>query len=103
MTTEIVDLGGMDAGDVDTEAILAKMGGQAGSYTETLPDGTTVTYEVDMEEFEVRILRLYWFILLRNYGLNFWGKYERKMTGRERETVREFLGIFLLIEVQQFF
>ena len=87
MTTEIVDLGGMDAGDVDTEAILAKMGGQAGSYTETLPDGTTVTYEVDMEEFEVRILRLYQFIFLRNYqdpgGLNFWRKYERKITGRD--------------------
>ena len=57
MTTEILDLGGMDAGDVDAEAILAKMGGQAGSYTETLPDGTTVTYEVDMEEFEVRFSR----------------------------------------------
>ena len=53
VTTEIMDLSGGVAGDLDTEAILAKMGGKAGSYTETRPDGTTVTYEVDLEEEEI--------------------------------------------------
>ena len=50
VTTEIMDMSGGVAGDLDTDAILAKMGGQGGSYTETLPDGTQVTYEVDVEE-----------------------------------------------------
>ena len=36
------------------EEIMAKMGGGAGSYTEVRPDGTKVTYELDVEEFEVK-------------------------------------------------
>ena len=50
VTTEITDLSGGAAGDLDTEAIMAKMGGKAGTYTEVRPDGTTVTYEIDVEE-----------------------------------------------------
>jgi len=50
--TEVTEVSGMDPQDVDTAAILAKMGGKAGTFTETLPDGTTVTYEIDMEEEE---------------------------------------------------
>ena len=55
VTTELFDLSDGAAGDLDPEAILAKMGGGAGSYTETRPDGTKVTYEVDVEEFEEEI------------------------------------------------
>ncbi len=50
----VEDMSSGAAGDIDTDAILAKMGGKGGSYTEVKPDGTTVTYEVDVEEFEVR-------------------------------------------------
>ena len=34
------------------------MGGQGGSYTETLPDGTQVTYEVDVEEVSNGVHRI---------------------------------------------
>lgn len=54
VTTEIVDVSGTSLEDIDTDDILARMGGKAGSYTEVRPDGTTVTYEVDVEEFEVK-------------------------------------------------
>ena len=58
VTTEIVDVSGMDLKDIDTADIMAKMGGKAGSFTETRPDGTTVTYEIDVEEFEALIVSL---------------------------------------------
>ena len=55
VTTEIMDLSdGLIEGSMDADALMAKMGGQAGTFTETLPDGTVVTYEMDVEEFEVR-------------------------------------------------
>ena len=52
VTTEIIEMSG-DMGDLSTEEILAKMGGKAGTFFEVREDGTKVTYEVDMEEFEV--------------------------------------------------
>lgn len=55
VTTEIFDLSDGQAGDIDTEAILQRMGGQGGSYTEVRPDGTRVTYEIDVEEEEVEV------------------------------------------------
>ena len=54
VTTEIMDLTGGLGGNINAEEIMAKMGGGGGSYTETRADGTTVTYELDVEEFEVR-------------------------------------------------
>ncbi len=54
VTTEVTEISGMDPSEVDPDDILAKMGGKAGTYTEVRADGTTVTYEVDMEEEEVR-------------------------------------------------
>lgn len=55
VTTEILDeTGGTVDGALDAEALMAKMGGKAGTYEETLPDGTVVTYELDVEEFEVK-------------------------------------------------
>lgn len=52
VTTEILDLSEGIAGSIDTDSILQRTGGGAGSYTEVRPDGTKVTYEVDVEEFE---------------------------------------------------
>ena len=49
--TELLDLSGGAAGAVDADEIMRKMGGRAGTYTETRPDGTTVTYEMDVEEW----------------------------------------------------
>jgi len=51
-TVEIEDLSGGLAGDLDAQALLAKAGGKAKTWTETRPDGTKVTYEVDVEEEE---------------------------------------------------
>lgn len=52
VTTEVFDLSGGQAGSIDPDDILERIGGQGGSYTETRPDGTKVTYEVDVEEYE---------------------------------------------------
>lgn len=54
-TTEIFDLSEGQAGDIDADAILQRTGGQGGSYTEVRPDGTRVTYEVDVEEEEEEV------------------------------------------------
>ncbi len=59
VTTEIFDLSDGQAGTIDPETILEKMGGQAGSYTEVRPDGTRVTYEVDVEEEEIIVRQFY--------------------------------------------
>ena len=55
VTTEIFDLSEGQAGDIDTEAIMQRMGGQGGSFTEVRPDGTRVTYEIDVEEEEIEV------------------------------------------------
>jgi len=52
VTTEIEDLSGGLAGKLNTDELLAKAGSAGGTWTETRPDGTTVTYEVDVEEEE---------------------------------------------------
>lgn len=53
VTTEIMDLsGGLIESSMDADSLMAKMGGKSGTLTETLPDGTVVTYEMDVEEFE---------------------------------------------------
>ena len=72
VTTEVFDLSGGHAGDIDTDAILERMGGQGGSYTEVRPDGTRVTYEVDVEEEEVEVR---WNTLQKSKTLilGFWG------------------------------
>ncbi len=57
----LTEVSGMDAGDVDTQEILQRMGGKAGTFTEVRPDGTTVTYEVDVEEVRSRNRRIYSF------------------------------------------
>ena len=57
VTTEIVDMTGGVTGAMSADDLMKKMGGKAGTYTETKPDGTVVTYELDVEEFEVGIKR----------------------------------------------
>ena len=52
VTTEVFDLSGGEAGNIDPDKIMERIGGEGGSYTEVRPDGTRVTYEVDVEEYE---------------------------------------------------
>ncbi len=55
VTTEITDMTGGLGGTMDADALMAKMGGKAGTFTETKPDGTVVTYEMEVEEFEEEV------------------------------------------------
>lgn len=55
MTTEITDMTGGLGGSMSADELMAKMGGKAGTFTETRADGTVVTYEMDVEEFEEEV------------------------------------------------
>ena len=60
VTTEITDMTGGIGGSMTADELMAKMGGRAGTFTEVKPDGTVVTYEMEVEEFteEVIIMKI---------------------------------------------
>lgn len=52
---EIVDLT-EGIGDLSMDQVLDRVGGEKGTYTVTNPDGSKVTYTVDVEESEEEVV-----------------------------------------------